>query len=445
MCSKAYTINFTDSEGNMASVSIVASDFVEFTAYPKTVVLSNFIIPGITYSEITAAPWWYGNNYAGGTGAFKMQWNHVGFLTAYPYKAVGYRNAAEGISLVSGPDNPGELVSYLYGRKKITAGNCYVNLCARCFRAYQNNPTQIGVGVIDLTSGKKIVNYLPGQDIYQGLKKMKGGTSFLDVEHNLFVYDLSAYIGKDIAFAIGVFGGYKRSNEEEGFPESPIVRILFSDKDMTSEFESNDLNATFSGDKPEGCSNWEGFTKANISSLTPNTGTSFTGVAGDATDGDYTAWFGTNHLMTSWSTEIKNEATTPLQDNTIFAIAAYNNDITRPTAYIMSRFTNPKKNLTLKVRTYGASPTYFRVSVVDLSNMSVTALPYTNTDAAEVGLSEGESGTIGLKHDQGTVNEPDKFATVKFDLSAYAQKDVVIVIGNHKGNNLSIYSVDLTD
>lgn len=442
---KDYTLSFSDAEGNTAEVTVPADSFTEEgIAYVDNITLGSYIMPGITYSELAAAPYWYGNNYAGGVGAFKMQWNHVGFLTAYPFKAVGYRNAAEGISLVSGGDNEGELVSYLYGRKKITSDNCFINLCARTFRAYEAAPAKLGVGVIDLSSNTKTVTYLPPQDTWQGLKKMGGGTKTLDVEHNMFAFDLSAFAGKDVAFAIGVFGGYKRLNEEEGFPETPIVRILFADKDMTAEFDKDDLNATFTGDKPAGC-DWPGFTKANIGSLMPNPGTSFTGEAKGAEDGNYAAWAGTNHLMMSWTPEIHNELTTPLQDGSLFAIAAYYNNFNTPTGYIMSRFTNPKKSMTIKARTYGSGPTYFRVTVIDLSDFSATALAPQSSSTAANPLVEGENGTIGLNNDQGTVNDPGKFATINFDLSAFSGKDVVIVIGNHKGNNLSIYSVDFAD
>lgn len=442
---KDYTISFSDAEGNTAEVAVSADSFTEEgIAYVDNITLGSYILPGLSFSEMASAPYWYGNNYAGGVGAFKMQWNHVGFLTAYPFKAVGYRNAAEGISLVSGGDNEGELVSYLYGRKKITSDNCYINLCARTFRAYEAAPAKLNVGVIDLSSSTKTITYLTPQDTWQGLKKMGGGTKTLDVEHNMFCFDLSQFAGKEVGFAIGVMGGYKRLNEEEGYPETPIVRILFADKDMTAEFDKDDLNATFTGDKPAGC-DWPGFTKANIGSLIPNPGTSFTGEAKGAEDGNYAAWAGTNHLMMSWTPEIHNELTTPLQDGSLFAIAAYYNNFNTPTGYIMSRFTNPKKSMTIKARTYGSGPTYFRVTVVDLSDFSATALAPQSSSTAANPLVEGENGTIGLNNDQGTVNDPSKFATLNFDLSAFSGKDVVIVIGNHKGNNLSIYSVDFAD
>ena len=442
---KDYTISFSDADGNTAEISITADKFTsEGVAYADNITLGSYILPGLTYSQLAAAPYWYGNNYAGGVGSFKMGWSQVGFLTAYPYVAVGYRNAAEGISLVSGGDNPGELVSYLYGRKKLTSGNCFINLCARTFRAYEAAPAKLCVGVVDLSSSNKTITYLPAQDTWQGLKKMKGGTAWLDVEHNMFAFDLSEYAGKEVAFAIGVMGGYQRLNDE-GFPETPIVRILFADKDMTAEFEQQDLNATFTGEKPAGL-DWPGMTKANLGSLMPNPGTSFTGEYLGAEEGNYAAWAGTNHLMMSWALEIRDNATTPLQDGKVFALRAVRNDFNIPTGCMMSRFTNPKKTMTIKARTYdGSKPTYFRVTVVDLSDFSVTALaPMSNSTAANP-LVEGENSTIGLNNDQGTVNDPSKFATLNFDLSAYSNKDVVIVISNHKGNNLSIYSVDFAD
>jgi len=441
---KDYTITFEDAEGNTAETKITADKFEKGKAYAENVTVGSYVIPGLSYSEFVNAPYWYGNNYAGGVGVFKMQWNHVGFLTAYPRVEIGgFRNAAEGMSLYDGVGTEaGKLCSYLYGRKQITEGNCYINLCARNFRASAAQPSKLGVGVLDLTANTKEVTYLPAQEIYQGLKKMKNGTSTLDVEHNLFVFDLSAYKGKEIAFAVGVFGGCFPG--EEGSPETPIVRILFADKDMTAEFEQNDLSATFTGEKPEGC-NWDGFTKANLSSLTPNPGTSFSGNANGAEDGNYTAWAGTNHLMLSWAPEIFNEGTAPLQDGNLFAIAAHRGKFDVPTGYIMSRFNGPKKKMSLVARTYGANPTYFRVTVVDLATFTATALKYTNADPAAAGLSEGENGTIGLLNDKGSVDDPSKFATVTFDLSAYAGKDVVIVISAHKGNNFSIYSVDFAD
>lgn len=443
---KGYTLNFSDADGNTAELEITAEDFTDGIAYAPNVTLGSYVMPGLTYSEIQAAPYWYGNNYAGGVGAFQMQWNHVGFLTMFPYKAVGYRNAAEGISLVSGPDNEGELVSYIYGRKTIFTGNCYINLCARTFRAYEAAPAKLGVGVMDLSSGSKEVHYLDPQNTYQGQKKMGGGTTTLDVEHNMFAFDLSEYAGKEIAFAIGVFGGYQRLNEEEGYPETPIVRILFADKDMTEEFDAKNLSATFTGEKPEGYENWPGFTKANLSSLMPNPGTSFSGESFEATDGEYANWAGTNHFMTSWVPEIANERTVPLQDGSLFALASFNGNLEIPTGYMMSRFTSPKKNMTIACRTYDSTKeSYLRVTVVDLNDFSAAALAPTSESTAANEIVAGENGTIGLNNDMGSVDEPSKFAKLKFDLSAYAGKDVVIVVSAHKGNVISFYSIDFAD
>jgi len=442
---KDYTLEFSDTEGNVASLEIAAADFIDGIAYAKNVTLGSYVIPGLTYNEFISAPYWYGNDFAGGTGTFKMQWNHVGFLTAYPYKQDGYRNAAEGISLVSFGNSEGELSNYLYGRKQIYEGNCWVNLCARNFRATASTPAKLGIGVIDLSENTRKITYLPAQDIYPGLKKMGGGTKTLDVEHNHFAFDLSAYAGKEIAFAIGVFGGYVREDETVGYPETPIVRILFADKDMTTEFDNSDLSATFTGEKPEGC-DWDGFTKANLSSLTPLTTYSFTGQSLGAENGNFVKWAGTNHIAMNWAYLVKDESMAPLQDDSIFAIAAHNNNINKATMWIAARYKDgPKKNMTLKCRTYGANPTYFRVSVYDISTQAITALAPTNTDGEAIGLSSGDNGTIGLKHDSGTVNDPSGFATLTFDLSSYAGKDVDVIISNHKGNNLSIYSIDFAD
>ena len=446
---KDYKIQFSDAEGNTAEVSVAASDFTDGIAYVANITLGSYIIPGLTYNDFVNAAYWYGNDYAGGYGAFCAQWNNVGFLTAYPMGGVGnIRNAAEGISLYCSADAEGELASYMYGRKQIAEGNCYVNLCARNFRASADNPAKLDIAVLDLSANTREVTYLPAQDIYQGLKKMNGGTSMLDVEHNLFVFDLSAYKGKEIAFAIGVLGGYSTDGDQ---PETPIVRIMFADKDLTAEFEAENLTACFSGDKPAGCEEWASFTKANISSVAPASATSFSGLAGEAhNDGanvgcDYNPWRGTNHIAVNWALQIRNEAYTPIQDG-IFALnGVYGKNYNSPSSYIFNRFSSPKKTMTVKTRSYVAGePTLFRATVVDLSNYAATALVPSNS-ASGVSVVEDGNGCLAIDHDFGSKDSPDELAAITFDLSAYAGKDIVIVLANHGGNPLPIYSIDFAD
>jgi len=438
---KEYTLNFSDAEGNTAEVTVAAEDFEEGVAYLSTVTLGIEILPGLSYSKLAQAPKWYGNNYAGGNGTFKMGWSVVGFLTAYPSLNPAGRIAAEGHCLVHAYNNPEQICSCVYGRKTITSGNCYVNICARSF-CPEATPGHIGIAVLDLTSGSRTLVYGEKYEIWQGLKRMQGGTSTLDVEHNLFVFDLSKFVGKEIAFALGAYGDKLEK-------ETMIVRMLFSDHDMTSDFESKDLNATFTGDKPAGYENWDGFTKANLSSLMPNDGTSFTGQAGEATAGDYRTWKGTNHLMTSWSFEVKDNAVAPLQDNALFALCSNGKgtNYTTPKGYIFSRFTNPKKKMTIKARTY-VTPQYtrFKVVVVDLSTYAVTCLAPTSDSVGNIASGDDlMEGLVGLDNDKGSINNPSDFATLNFDLSGFANKDVVIAIANIWGNNLSIYSVDFAD
>jgi hypothetical protein len=92
--------------------------------------------------------------------------------------------------------NPADLNvfdSFVYGSKKITADNKILSVRLRTHNADAGAPAHFGVQVVDLTAAQPIA-------VKVGENKTYGSGDYADFE-----FDLSAYVGKEVIVAIGIY------------------------------------------------------------------------------------------------------------------------------------------------------------------------------------------------------------------------------------------------
>lgn len=425
---KDYTVVYTIADGSRYTREVAFADFIDGVAELPTVKLGGGdILPGMRWQELADAPVWYANNYHGSTGFTGINHWSVGYMSAFPWYG-DYRYEAEGYALVyiaeeEKDKDPEEFSSFTYGRKRIEEGNHIMNVSLRTHYATAASPALFGVKVLDLSSGKPEA-------------KDMGRSTYANSEYSSFHFDLSEFIGKDVVIAFGIYP------TGENFHVASR-RISFSSEPLNGD-------DALSGVKVSGAA-WRGFTKENLSSLTPNEGRVFTGDSFglDSSDGDggarrvhnpggeqgFSRWAGTNHLAMSWAFQYVNNVVEPVNPEgfTLKTRANAAPDYSEPENYIYGRFhiDASSKILHLFVRTFSsAAPTAFRVTAVSLPDFASTALAPVKNNA--VSASAAENGCWNFIHEKGD-DDPAVFAEFVYDLSRYEGSDVVLAIGVHKG------------
>jgi hypothetical protein len=105
--------------------------------------------------------------------------------------------------------------------------------------------------------------------------------------------------------------------------------------------------------------------------------------------------------------------------------------------------------LTLKARTFGTNATYFKLSAVENNGNLTHILPTAPVGGTLTVSEEGGDRTWKFYNDAGGADAPEGYATFTYDLSAFDDKDVTVVLGVYKGeansdeNKLCIYSITL--
>ena len=442
---KDYTVVYTIADGSTYSREVTMDDFDAdgLIVMPDVRLGGEEILPGLKWQDIADAPVWYSNNYHGSTGFSGINHWSVGYMSAF-YWVGDYRYEAEGCALVNiageyeDPD-PAQFIGYTYGRKRIEEGNRYFCVNLRTHYATAASPALFGVQVLNLTDGA-----LKCEEV--------GRATYANSEFSTFTFDLGKYVGKEVAVAFGIY--WTKDNYHVA-----SRRFSFSSAALKGD---DALTGT-----PISGAEWRGFTRENLSSMMVNSGTVFSGANFGLNSGDgdhgarrvhnpggqqgFSLWNGTNHLTCSWAFQYVSKEVEPVNQQGFTlktrADVAANYDV--PESYIYSRFHISEGNdrLHLFARTFSsANPTTFRVTAVPLDNLTAAALaPVSSTATA---LLEASNGCWSLIHEKGDGN-PDDYAEMIYDLSAYSGKDVVIAIGVHKGatrageQKLCIYKITM--
>jgi hypothetical protein len=170
----------------------------------------------------------------------------------------------------------------------------------------------------------------------------------------------------------------------------------------------------------------------------------------------YQSWKDAGHIGYWWSFMPVKKDPEPFPSEG-FVIKTRNDasvDLTKPEAYFYAKYAVAAgaDKLTLKARNFNSSsPTYFGLVAIT-EDMTVTPLipEFTPGEGVENNLGQAVGGQIfKFINEDGGQGSPEKYATFKYDLSAFDGKNVVLALGVVKGEDsgtedkLCIYSVSL--
>lgn len=436
-----YTVSFAKEGYTTISKKITKASFSESDKIStmESIFMGRVeLLRGLTADDLANADKWYYNEYRGGrNGDAYPHWDwSTDYMSTFSF--VGQweeQNEGTTLQIRNGKveqSNPADLEtfdSYTYGSKLITEDNKIMSLRVRTHSASNDAPTYFGVQVVDLSQNDPVAVKI-------------GNTNTLHSEdYRDFEYDLSAYVGKEVVIAIGVY----RQSEGDYYKQLVLRAIRFANQKVEGW-----------GWLPgaEVVSGWK-LTKEMVRSTMPQSHKSFTGISPISGSRDnyaeaYRSWRDVNHITYRWSLM-------PLKkDPEVFSSEGYiiktRNDseisTTVPEAYLYSKFAiaSGANTLTLRTRNFSSNDTYFKLSVAE-ENGAVTHLSPKSFKAQRA--SAAADGCWKFSHESGGAGDPAGYASFVYDLSQFNGKNVVLVLGvyncvpNSGENKLAIYKVDL--
>jgi len=451
---KGYTLTYTAADGTVYSRNISASQFIDGTAEVPAVYLGGeSILPGgKKYQDLAECDIWYSNNYHGSDGFNGINDWTCGYMSAFNYYGQ-LRYEAEGCALFTDPafgtkGDSENFNSYIYGRKRIEEGNKIMNVHLRTHYAGMRDPIHFDVAVVNLTDGVMKAELVGEQTHGSG-------------DYKSYSFDLSKWVGKDVVLALGVY--YNQKSDD--LFHMPMRRICFAPEAVNGD-------DALPGTPVEGAA-WRGFTQENVSSMTVNEKTSFTGrnlgynstrsYDGPGSDisprhkhnpggqQGYDLWRGTNHIGVNWAFQYVSKDVEPVNSEgyTIKTRSGVDANYNTPETYLYARFhiTDANDKMHLLTRTFSsANPTVFRVTAVPVNTLKAVALAPVSNTANQAKASQ--NGCWEFIHEKGA-GTPADYADFTYDLSAYKGQDVVIALGVYKGQTrdgeqkLCIYGIEM--
>ena len=431
-----YTVTVSYGDYTPVTREVKIDDFIDGTAQLADINLGGEeILPGLTLSDLkTCTPWLY-NEYRGGRNADnypQFDWS-VDYMCTLDM-AGNWEEQNEGTTMrvdenkTNGVDYE-NLNTFIYGRKHITEDNKMMTVFARTHQG----PAIWNVVVVDLSEDKPQA------------KKLGDNISFQDGNYKNFVFDLSAYIGKDIAIAIGTY----YSGE---WVQLVLRRISFAPT------ATNGL-AWLPGTPVNDALEELHLTQEMVRSTMPNELRSFTGITtyDGRKDRDeyvwaYRDWNKTGHIAAYWGlTSITKDCDVFTNEGYTIKTRGGNGIVSTSKAesYLYSKFAINESNqkLTLRARNFGDHATFFKLIAIT-DDMNVKYLQ-PNKESQVSDLAEGPDGTIKFRHNNGDTGHPENYGRFVFDLSQYKGQNVTLVLAVYKGeengdeNKVTIYSIDL--
>jgi len=430
-----YTVTFVYGDYNTITKEVKSDDFIDGIAQLDDIILGGEeILPGLTLGDLkSCTPWMY-NEYRGGRNADnypQFDWS-VDYMCTLDMMG-NWEEQNEGTTMrvdenKGGPDYD-NLNTFIYGRKHITEDNKILTVFARTHQG----PAVWNVVVVDLSEQKPQA------------KKLGDNISFTDGSYKNFTFDLSAYVGKEIAIAIGTY--------YSGEWVQLVLRRLSFAPSATNGFGW--LPGTPINDALENLH----LTKEMVRSTMPNERKQFTGITtyDGRKDRDeyvwaYRDWNKTGHVAAYWGlTSITKDCDVFTNEGYTIKTRGGNGIVSTSKAesYLYSKFTidDNCNKLTLRARNFGDNATFFKlIGITDDMNVNYLQ-PNSDSNVAE--LSEGPDGTIKFRHNNGDSGHPENYGKFVFDLSQYKGKSVTLVLAVYKGeengdeNKVTIYDINL--
>jgi hypothetical protein len=299
----------------------------------------------------------------------------------------------------------------------------------RTHDADETEPAYFGVQVIDLSAAEPTA-------VKIGENRTYGSGDYADFE-----FDLSDYVGKEVIVAVGIY----RASTGDYWKQLVLRAIRFADRKV----ENWDwLPGT------EVVEGWK-LTEEMVRSTMPHTKNSFTGISPVSGNRDnyvdaYRAWRDVDHIAAEWSF-------VPLKkDPEVFPAEGYiiktrntpevNTQV--PESYLYAKFSiaSGSNQLTLNTRNFSENYTYFKITAIEEDGTVTHVAPQSNT-AQEA--SAADDGCWKFKHENGSADNPEGYASFVYDLSQFDGSNVVIALGVYNGepetgeNKLAIHSVEM--
>lgn len=458
----AYTLVFSKTGYTSITKEVAKADFgVSKTVTVDVTIGGGDIFTGMTAEKLKSAPKWYYNEYKGGRNAeVYPQWDwavdYMAAMTFWEKAAWAEEDFGTAIQTRNdlmandqkNPANLNDFDSYMYGSKKITAENKIMSL--RVCTGDAANATNWGVQVADLSATSPAAIKIDGN---KTLAKAYPEGDLTDASYQDFHFDLSAYVGKEIAIAVGVY----RAQTGDYARKLVIRRMTFASSNITGR---NWIGGT---DVP-GLTDWR-LPQETLKSIMPNTkklfdGISYVGGNRDSYQSAYQDWAKqAKHICLEWSFVPLNKdpETFAGQGFLIKTRGGGAVNLNVPEAYIYAKFDITSANDLMKVycRTFNSTNrTFVKFTVVDVAAMtSKFHLPTANSYAkGAVGIIDKTSTPNFIEYlSEGGDGEgaKDGYGMLEYNLSEYVGKTVVVVIGVHNGtvngdeNKLCFYSIEL--
>lgn len=433
-----YTLTFTKQDYVTIVKEITATDFVDETVTIDLRMGGEELLRGLTADDLQHAEKWYYNEYRGGRNADEYpHWDWAcNYMSTLDFRGA-WEEQNEGTTLqIRNNDNDRKnsadldvFDSFVFGSKLITAENKILSLRARTHNADVSAPAYFGVQVVDLSENQP-------KAVKIGTTRTHGSGNYADFE-----FDLSAYVGKEVILAIGIY----RQSTGDYWKQLVLRAIRFADRKVENY---GWLPGT------EVIDGWK-LTKETVRSTMPHTKKSFTGISpvtGDRGNyvNAYRAWRTVGHVGAEWSF-------VPLKkDPEVFPSEGYilktrntpDVDTKVPEAYIYAKFSiaTGSNQFTLNTRNFGSNFTYFKITAIGNDGTVTHLSPASNTAQEAMAAA---NGIWKFKHGNGGADNPEGYASFKYDLTQFNGTDVTLSIGVYNGeantgeNKLVIHSIEL--
>ena len=407
------------------------------------------ILRGATVDDLKKADVWHYNEYRGGKNGddyphFDWSTDFMGTFTSF-YGWWEEQNEGTTIQIRNREEdgdwnNPADhdmFDSYLVGRKAITADNCKMYIKMRTHASSEDAPCYWGVMVVDLSAADPEAELVGGQIT-------SSNESYTNPDHE---FDLSKWIGKEVAIAIGTYRW-----ETGNYWKQLVLRRIDFASEAPSEW------GYLPGDTVEGLDNYK-MTKQMVRSTMPVTEFSeFTALPQDGwTDIDgpekyrdaYAKYREVGHFAAFWSCmPIEKDNEPQASEGFVMKTRGGGTRVstTEPESYFYAKFAVSAGHnvLNLKARNFSSeNPTYFKLTAIT-EDCTVKHL----TPDTEVGEA-ADNGCWKFIYENGSADDPDAYATFSYDLSEFNGKNVVLALAVFKGedngdeNKLCIYNISI--
>lgn len=396
------TVTFAE-EGTLANIyeavnegTLSGSDYANGQADISVSLAERDILPGLTLSEMKSATVLSYDYYQG-------LWAHNVFRNFTKSEGIRSQEQNEGDTIQTETKlatNETEFNGYIYARKTITNENKTMIVSMRTHNT--SIATRFGVMVVDLTTGAR--------------ELVGGMLSSTANSYNDQVFDLSAYVGKEVLVSTGIF--YTQACDE-ALPDGEQLQYVI---------ESIRFISAAADWKTDSAENWNATVDTIAGNLLANdsvAANSLTYFQGANNDRD-----NANYIFKTWGAVSKGQdyaGIEPVNEGAMIKTRNGSTDTSDNRAFIYAKFTITEETsyLWLNARRFsGSNHVGSALTVYTADGGTVVAPDSTNFVMPSGGAYEVESDNWIKWHDGDS-----GYAYLKWDLSSYIGQTVVLVIG----------------